>query len=66
MKAALAIHNLGPKGLTYVHERIITLRAEASGRKQWELCELLGSVPPEHVLGVDAQDQQRPRQHRFV
>ena len=31
----------GPKGAAYSNGCMITLRAEASGKKQWELCELL-------------------------
>ena len=41
LKGALAINMFAPKGAAYSHGCIITLRAEASGKKQWELCELL-------------------------
>ena len=41
LKGALATNMFAPKGAAYSHGCIITLRAEASGKKQWELCELL-------------------------
>ena len=45
LKPALATHSFDSQRGCSVPGRIITLRAEASGRKQWELCELFGRHP---------------------